>query len=151
MKTFGSIFLILAVAVGVFAQRAQNNTDEQLAARNAPDLFVQSASAYGPDKEKKSNFTIEVKNTGTKTITAVEWIYEPPEENAPGSSRQLKARNQVNIPAGEERKMTMAFPYYSERFVSGFRLNRIRVMRVDYEDGSSWERPDATKPGDKNK
>lgn len=148
MKLSCSVIVILAAAILSFGQRAQNNTDEQLAARNAPDLFVQKASAYGPDKEKRSNFTIEVKNTGSKTVTAVEWVYDPPEEG--GAGRQLKARNQVRIPAGEERKMDMAFSYYSEKFVAGFRLNRIRVTRVDYEDGSSWRRPDAAKPDGKN-
>ena len=57
------------------AQRTQNNTDEKLKARNAPDLFIYSASAFGPDKNGDSHFTIEVGNTGAKTITVIEWEY----------------------------------------------------------------------------
>ena len=146
MKTLSAVILIGMLAVVQAAQRAENNTDEQLKARNAPDLFVSSASAYGPDKKGDSNFTIEVQNTGSKTMTAFEWEYNSPDRIPPRKdSNIVRFRNETKLVAGEKKKFTNPVRYYSNEFVTRYRLTTIRIMKVEYEDGSVWERPPSDK------
>ena len=54
MKSLGALILVTAIALVTLAQRAQNNTDEALKARNAPDVFVYKASAIGSDGKRSS-------------------------------------------------------------------------------------------------
>lgn len=142
MKSLSAIAMIAVLALAASAQRAQNNTDEQLKARNAPDVFVYSASAYGPDKKGDSNFTIEIKNTGSKTIKAIDWEYILP-EMVPGHDKgsPVKFRGQdLKFRPDEKRKLTSPVHYYADKFVTNFRLDTLRITRVEYEDGSSWQR-----------
>src|SRR5215216_429109 len=125
MKTLSAIALIAILGLAALAERAQNNTDEQLRARNAPDVFVYSASAYGPDKKGDSNFTIEVKNTGAKTITAIEWEYILPEMvSGYEKGSHLKFRSDdMKLRPDEKRKLTKSVHHYADKFVTNFRLD----------------------------
>ena len=138
-RPLSSLALIAALAVFGLAQRAQNNTDEKLAARNAPDVFIYSASAFGPDKNGDSNFTIEVGNTGSKGITSIEWEYYPAGDV---DSRGVSAFRDgtLKLLPNQRRKLTQRVHRYTDRFVTSFNLDTVRIVRVEYEDGSSWRR-----------
>ncbi len=143
MKTISAILLTAALAATAAAQRAKNNTDEELRARNAPDLFLYSASAFGPDKDGDSNFTIEVGNTGSKTIIAVEWEYYANRE-APEIERRMTTmfRNEdLKLLPDRRTKLTHKVHHYTDKFVTSFKLETVRIVRVEYDDGSSWQRP----------
>ncbi len=139
------VTLIAALATIAIAQRAQNNTDEKLRARNAPDVFVYNASAFGPDKNGDSNFTIEIGNTGSKTITAVEWEYSS-RDDAGYSTRASEAfrNDKLKLLPGQRSKLTQHVHHYTDKFVTRFGLDTVRITRVEYEDGSSWRRPQNT-------
>jgi len=143
MKSLGALLLTVTLATIALAQRAQNNTDEKLQARNAPDVFIYSASAFGPDKNRDSNFTIEVGNTGAKTIAAIEWEYYLSRDTAGTAPRDNRTfrNNKMKLGPDERRKLTQQVHHYTDRFVTGFNLDTVRIMRVEYEDGSSWQRP----------
>jgi hypothetical protein len=143
------IITLLAIAlwaapVGVAQEgRALNNTDEQLRARNAPDLFVLGVSAFGRDAKGRTSFVIEVQNLGKRAITAFDWEYAPaPAIGRYGADNPLKLRSdREKIRPGERRKLTHRIDEYTDELVKSFRLNSIRIMRVEYEDGTSWQRP----------
>ena len=145
MKIITASVLIIAACCLALAQegRALNNTEEQLKARNAPDLFVVGVSAFGRDRKGRTSFVIEVQNLGDKTITAFDWEYAP--ERPIGKYRAgnpLKLRSdEEKIRPGEKKKLTEQIGEYTDELVTSFRLNSVRVMRVEYEDGSSWQRP----------
>lgn len=143
MKSLGALILTVALATIALAQRAQNNTDEKLRARNAPGVFIYKASAFGPDKNGDSNFTIEVGNTGTKTIAAIEWEYYLSRDVAGSTKRDNRTfrNNKLKLVPDERRKLTQQGHHYTDRFITGFNLDTVRIMRVEYEDGSSWQRP----------
>ena len=147
MRALAALTLISLVALVAAAQRAQNNTDEELAARNAPDVFVYSASAFGPDKNRDSTFTIEVGNTGNKSITAIEWEYyfsrDVGDRDTPLTEVFRDAK--LNLHPNGRTKLTQHVHRYTDKFVTSFGLSRVRIMRVEYEDGSSWRRPAASK------
>jgi hypothetical protein len=141
MKNLGALIMLTALALVAVAQRAQNNTDEALKARNAPDVFVYQVSAFGPDAKRNSSFTIEVGNTGKKGISAIEWEYNSPEAVA-GYGDHLKFRSSdLKIRPEEKKKLTKEVHHYTAGFVSSFSLNTVRILRVEYDDGSTWQRP----------
>lgn len=143
MKTLSTLILIAGLAAVALAQRAQNNTDEKLKARNAPGTFVYSASAFGPDKDGDSHLTIEVGNTGTKTIAAIEWEYYAANDAAADSVRRnVSFRSEdLKLTPDKRSKLTRRVHHYSDKFVTSFNLDTVRITRVEYEDGSSWQRP----------
>ena len=145
MKTLSVVTLIAALAIIVLAQRAQNNTDEKLRARNAPDVFIYSASAFGPDKNGDSNFTIEVGNTGVKAITAIEWEYLSRDDSRYDTGTGQEFRNdKLKFLPDQRCKLTQHVHHYTDKFVTRFGLDTVRITRVEYEDGSSWRRPQNT-------
>jgi hypothetical protein len=142
IKSLSALMLAVAMAAFALAQRAQNNTDEKLSARNAPDVFIFSASAFGPDKNGDSHFTVEVGNTGAKTITNIEWEYDPSRDvGASGVRGRLMFRSDaLGLQTNQRRKLTQQIHHYTDGFVKSFHLDTVRILRVDYEDGSSWRR-----------
>src|SRR4030095_13948804 len=120
MKSLGAVILSVALAAIAAAQRADNNTDEKLRARNAPGVFIYSASAFGPDKNGDSNFTIEVGNTGTKTIAVLEWEYYLSGEAAASSrlENRLFRNNKLKLVPDERIKLTQKVHHYTDRFVT---------------------------------
>lgn len=141
MKNIVALIIVTALALVAVAQRAQNNTDEALKARNAPDVFVYKASAMGSDGKHSSSFTIEVGNNGTKRISAIEWEYDSPEAVA-GYGDHLKFRSgDLKIRPEERKSLTKEVQHYTARFVTSFNLSTVRLLRVEYDDGSAWQRP----------
>jgi len=150
MKIITAFVLIIAAccfapAQDVSAQegRALNNTDEQLKARNAPDLFVLGVSAFGRDRKGRTSFVIEVHNLGEKTITAFDWEYAPARpigKYRAGNPMKLRS-DEEKIRPGEKKKLTEQIGEYTDELVTSFRLNSVRIVRVEYEDGSTWQRP----------
>ena len=143
MKLLSAIILTLALAVFAIAQRAQNNTDEKLMARNAPDVFIFGASAFGPDKNGDSNLTIEIGNMGPRTITGVEWEYDPSRDGAVYDSRGRSIfRDDTSKLFPDQRiKLTQRVHHYTDSFIKSFHLGTVRILRVEYDDGTSWRRP----------
>jgi hypothetical protein len=41
----------------------------------------------------------------------------------------------------ERKKLTEEVRHYTKGFVTAFNLDSVRIMRVEYDDGSSWQRP----------
>jgi len=140
MKSLSTLILVAALSLVSLAQRAQNNTDEALKARNAPDVFVYTASAIGSDGQRSSRFTIEVGNTGAKAIRAIEWEYHAPGPVA-GYGDRLKVRSgNLSLKPKDRKSLTKEFPYYTAGLVTSFNLSTVRIMRVEYDDGSIWQR-----------
>jgi len=134
MKALALLIFIAALAPSA---TGQNQTDEARKARNAPDLFVLSAGGFGPDRNGEVVYSIAVKNTGQKGIKAVDWEYLPP-----GKDEPVKFRNRdLNIAPGTRTKVHQKLSYTNNDLINQFRLNAIKIMRVEFDDGSAWQRP----------
>lgn len=142
------VILIMILAVGLPArtqadqQATPNYTPEQMAARNAPDLFVSGLSAFGPDKKGAASYTINVENTGSKEIAAIEWDYVP-SKVAPAYSKDIRLtfrNDDAKIKPGEKRKLTSRADKYLKALIENFRLNAISILKVEYADGTVWQR-----------
>jgi hypothetical protein len=142
MKAFTLVIIIAVLAVIALAQRAQNNTDEQLKARNAPDVFVYSASAFGPDKNGDSHFTIEVGNTGAKTITEIGWEYYRRDDGQSSGTQIIEKfrSGELQLHPGERRKLSEQVHRYTDDFIKNFSLDSVRITLVGHEDASGWQR-----------
>lgn len=141
-RTSGAIIIIASLTILALAQRAQNNTDEKLKARNAPAVFIYSASSFGPDKGGNSNFTIEVGNTGARTITGIEWeYYRSDDGSAYAVTTSEKFRyDKLKLLAEERQKLSGQVHRYTDDFVKSFNLDTVRIIAVEFDDGSSWRR-----------
>ncbi len=141
MRTLVSLIVVTLTALVAVAQ---NYTEAQMKARNAPDLFVYSVSAFGPNKKGESSFTIEVKNTGGKTISAFEWgYYADPllSLRSVNAEPRIRFRNDgERLQSGERKKLTSLSNQYTDELIKNFRLNRVSILKVEYEDGSVWHR-----------
>lgn len=96
------------------------------------------------------SFEVEVKNTGTRKIRELVWEYKLFDE-----SRQLEVgfnpfANRVKIGPGKSAKLRAALVHYtdsvaeSKKGTQEFRgpyLEQLIIHRIEYEDGSAWERP----------
>ena len=141
-KTSAAITIIVTLAILALAQRAQNNTDEKLKARNAPGVFIYSASSFGPDKNGDSHFTIEAGNTGAKTINSIEWEYYRSDDGsayAVTASEKFRS-DKLKLLPDERRKLNGQVHHYTDDFVKSFNLDTVRIIAVEFEDGSSWQR-----------
>src|ERR1041384_5965968 len=139
-----AVTVIMTLAISAVAQRAQNNTDEKLKARNAPGVFIYSASSFGPDKNGDSNFSIDVGNTGTKTITAIEWEYYRSDDGSvyAATTSERFRHDKLKLLPDQQTKFSERVHRYSDDFVKGFNLDSVRIVAVQFDDGSSWKRQD---------
>jgi hypothetical protein len=88
-----------------------------------------------------SSFTIEVGNTGAKTVTAIEWEYYSTREDAGNDAIPQAFRDEkLNLLPEKRSKSTHRVHHYTNKFVAGFGLSSVRITLVEYEDGSSWRR-----------
>ena len=112
-------------------------------ARNAPDVFIYGASAFGPDRNGDSHFTIEIENLGARTITGIEWEYDPARGGAEYDARgRTTFRDETpRMLPNQRRKLIRQVHRYTDSFVKNFHLDTVRILRVEYEDGSLWQRP----------
>jgi len=93
-----------------------------------------------------NKFTALIKNTGTRTITNVQWAYFfVPQE--PHESFAYVFTTKINIPPGKEKTLrdqvpSTVIPASQSKVPSAhnralFR-ERVVILRLDYADGSSW-------------
>jgi tetratricopeptide repeat protein len=92
-------------------------------------------------------FTASIKNSGTKTITSVQWAYflVPPE---PQEKLAYLFTTKINIRPGEQKKLSDQVP---SSVISadpskvpsannrGLFKEHVVLLRLDYADGSSWQ------------
>jgi hypothetical protein len=144
MNILSALVLTAALALVAAAQEERKPPPQ---AASAPDAYVLSVSAFGPNRAREATLSIEVKNTGQRTITAIDWEYVSLDVNGPVRGYALaKLRNaSLKIRPGEKQRLSRPIAY-DERLVTGFRINKIRILRVEFEDGSAWERPAESAP-----
>lgn len=86
------------------------------------------------------NFTIQVKNTGTKTISAINWEYILKDSIRGGVLYDhLRFRtDDKEVRPGNTKKFSKNIEdYYTRDHITA----EIRITRVEYKDGSVWVRP----------
>ena len=93
-------------------------------------------------------FTVSIRNTGSKTIVAVQWAYlfEPKDSAHEGLAYLFTTK--TNIAPGKEKNLTESLssagsPKGPTKMPSkdsrAFFNERIAILRLDYADGSSWQ------------
>ena len=76
-------------------------------------------------------------------ITSIEWEYDPTRavgvSDARGRSTFREDTSQM-LP-NQRRKLTQKVHHYTDSFVKSFHLDTVRILRIEYDDGTSWTRP----------
>ena len=100
-------------------------------------------------------FTASIKNTGNKTITAVQWAYFfEPKDHSDAVCYVLNTK--TNIPPSKEKNLTekvpsKAHPKSTTKEPTAYNRTlfneRVVILHLDYADGSSWHSSAAQKTG----
>ncbi|HEY8225619.1 MAG TPA: tetratricopeptide repeat protein [Pyrinomonadaceae bacterium] len=92
-------------------------------------------------------FTASIKNTGNKTIVAVEWAYFFDAKD-PHDSLCYVLTSKTNIPPGKEKALTDKVsshvnPKSGPKIPTAYNRSafneRVVILRLDYADGTSWQ------------
>lgn len=127
--------VLLIVAVTTFGQ-----TNPKL---DAPDLKIIKLSwrdgEFGTSLAPGGAFSVEVKNTGSRAITAVEWQYILLDPVRKYVVDRLNFRtDDKTVEPGKTRKFTKRIEYPT---VPDYITAVVRITKVEYADGTAWERP----------
>jgi hypothetical protein len=93
-------------------------------------------------------FTVSIRNTGSKTIVAIQWAYLFDSKDSAHEGLAYLFMTKTNIAPGKEKTLTDSvsasgsskgptkMPSKDSR---SFFNERIAILRLDYADGSSWQ------------
>ena len=108
----------------------------------------ESAGPFGPDHYE---IHITVKNTGTNTVKSVDWQYTFMDAEGEKELKHFRIRSKKKIPPNGMGILTKSFlPALSAsedpkpEFARG--KQRVAILRVIYDDDSSWESKSGSKP-----
>lgn len=99
-----------------------------------------------PRAVRNYRFTASIRNTGSKTIVAIQWAYFFLPKDSAHEALAFMFMTKTNIAPGKEKDLTdtvsfagspkAAMPNKQSR---AFYNERIAILRLDYADGSSWQ------------
>jgi hypothetical protein len=113
----------------------------QSSKQDAPDLKIVGISWRGTNQyvdSEKGAFSIDVKNTGTKVVVAVEWEYVLIDRVRRIVYDRLHfVTDDKNLSPGEKKRLTKRIDYsWVPKYVEAVP----RINRVTYSDGTAWSR-----------
>lgn len=112
-----------------------------------PTASTQTVSDY--------KFTVSIRNTGSKTIVAIQWAYLFDPKDSAHEGLAYLFMTKTNIAPGKEKTLTDSvssagsskgptkMPSKDSR---AFFNERIAILRLDYADGSSWQSSERDRP-----
>jgi hypothetical protein len=133
------------------AKRGGSSVESSKAERDAlTDQALISAIHKAPPARYGFSYKVSFQNTGSKEITAIDWDYVfydlisetelgrrefgSEQKIAPGKTKELK----FFIAAPPVRRISVQALEKNERAGLG---ERIELVRIEYADGTSWQRP----------
>jgi hypothetical protein len=150
MKLVGSALLVLALVANVTAQTNWIDVTTESAEQGAPGLKIVKARARQDAMQTAENtraFSIVVENTGERPIKSIDFLFDVTDESSVLASDANGNRIRcgfiiadLDINPGDvvtlERKLSgdHCIPLPSSKQV-------VRVQRILYADGSTWQRP----------
>jgi hypothetical protein len=99
---------------------------------------------WGKDEPGSATFAIRVKNNGKNVIKGISWEHTlsfSSGKNKVNLSLDLNSGDMYLRP-GEEQLVLSVINKVFDSSVARFPPERIRLTKVEYEDGLSWRRPD---------
>ncbi|HYW71742.1 MAG TPA: hypothetical protein VE961_11945, partial [Pyrinomonadaceae bacterium] len=137
-KSFLGIVCSLALIASAFSQGAQT----KLATQSAPALRIVSAPFHLDRDERKVTLSVELENTGDKTITAFGWAYRTQGPmrgyNVSGSSDMPEVS--IVLAPNEKKKVVLLENVELRESVLEMPFKEIAITSVVFEDGSVWKR-----------
>jgi tetratricopeptide (TPR) repeat protein len=103
-------------------------------------------------------FSVSIRNTGSKTIVAIQWAYYFDPKDSAHEGLAYLFTTKTNIAPGKEKNLNDSVSYAANPKVPtkmpskhsrAFFNERIAILRLDYADGSSWQ-SSGTSGGPKN-
>ena len=95
-------------------------------------------------------YKVSIKNTGLKTIKAIDWDYVFFDPNTQNEIGRHQFTSEEKISPGKSKELNALIPKPPTGTISVYELNskerttlneRVLLMRIQYSDGSVWQRP----------
>jgi hypothetical protein len=136
LKRLLRFVLAIVVIVPALAQEPRIKTE------GTPSLQIVSAPLKLDRKRRKVNLSLEVKNTGDKTIKGFGWEY-----GTQGVIRDYNVSYRSDMPEvsllltpNEKKKVSLLKDARVRDSFWDMPIREIRIVSVTFEDGSSWRR-----------
>ena len=130
-------FAVLIFALAPFISPQNQSTQRPPQIEGAPDASIPGFMLWGKDEPGSATFVIRVKNNGKKVIKGISW-----EHRLSFSSGKNKVNLGLDLNSGdkylrpcEEQLVLSVINKVFDSAVARFSLERIRLMKVEYEDG----------------
>jgi tetratricopeptide (TPR) repeat protein len=120
------------------------------------EIMDPSGTSLPPSKSRANTrdiidykFTASVKNTGSKTIVSVKWVYYFNPKDLAHERLAYLFNTKMEIKPGKEKTLNDVVTPNAQiklpsKFNHGLYTERIAILRLDYADGSSWGGAPAT-------
>lgn len=138
LRTLSWLICSAALVVPSIAQRPHQVT---LRTEDAPALHIRSAQIDVDTETRKVTLSVEVENTGDKTIMAFVWEYR-----TQGVIRDYNVSVNASMPevamvlAPKERKRVLLLENAQvQQWILNMPAGRIEIASIAFEDGSSWK------------
>jgi hypothetical protein len=133
---------MLIFALAPFVSPQDQSTPSQTQIDGAPDVSIPGIMLWGKDEPGSATFAIRVKNNGKKVIKGISWEHTlsfPSGKNIVNLSLDLNSGD-MYLRQGEEQLVLSVINKIFDSAVARIPPKRIRLTKVEYEDGSSWRR-----------
>lgn len=135
---------ILIFALAPFVSPQNQSTPRPTQIDGAPDVSIPGVMLWGKDEPGSATFAIRVKNNGKKVIKGISWEHTL---SFPSGKNKVNLRLDLNsgdmyLRPGEEQLVLSVIDKIFDSAVARTSPERIRLMKVEYEDGLSWQRSD---------
>jgi hypothetical protein len=135
---------VLLFALAPFVSLQNQYTPRPAQIDGAPDVSIPGIMLWEKDEPGSATFAIHVKNNGKKVIKGISW-----EHTLSFSSGKNKVNLRLDLNsgdmylrAGEEQLVLSVINKIFDSAVARIPPERIRLTKVEYEDGLSWRRSD---------
>jgi hypothetical protein len=140
MKTLAMLILALVS----FVSPQGPSTPRPARIDGAPDVSIPGIMLWGKDEPGSATFAIQVKNNSKRLIKGISWEHTlsfPSGRNKVNLSLDLTSGD-LYLRPGEDQLVLSPINKIFDSAVAKIPPERIRLMKVEYEDGSSWRRSD---------
>ena len=141
MKTLLSALLMIAFCFAASAQKSKSyDTDAISAGIDVVNISWTDSGFTWDNDNPKGSFSIDVVNTGTKTITEVSWDFILVDKVRDHEYDHFKFKTgDKPIKPGQKKRLTKRIQFST---IPDYISAQARIMRVKYDDGSEWARPE---------
>ena len=129
-----------------YSQNDPSNPKNRNAGSSDPkrlEMPAQSRTVYSRSRFIGYESSVQLKNAGAKTITAIEWQHVFfTDESKQNELKRFEFRKRITIEPGEQKFVAnVVHPRKQSKGLPPVSKQNVVIKRIEYADGSAWQRP----------